>query len=74
MTQLTVQNPSERPTPERCVEAHYLQWTRFENIVDRTLRRRQLAEDGNVEIGGRASCQVSRSRRFALGRTDDNRH
>jgi hypothetical protein len=43
----------ERPTPERCVEAYYLQRTRFESIAERKLRRRQLAEDGNVEITGR---------------------
>jgi len=44
---------SERPTPERCVEAYYLQRTRFESIAQRKLRRRQLTEDGNVEISGR---------------------
>jgi hypothetical protein len=27
--------------------------TRFENIAERKLRRRQLTEDGNVEISGR---------------------
>ena len=43
----------ERPTPEKCVEAYYLQRTRFESIVERKLRRRQLTEDGNVEISGR---------------------
>jgi hypothetical protein len=43
----------ERPTPERCVEAYYLQRTRFESIAERKLRRRQLIEDGNVELGGR---------------------
>jgi hypothetical protein len=41
------------PPPERCVEACYLQRTRFENITERKLRRRQLTEDGNVEISGR---------------------
>ena len=30
----------ERPTPERCIEAYYLQRTRFESIVVRKLRRR----------------------------------
>jgi hypothetical protein len=44
---------SERPTPERCVKAFYLQRTRFESIVEGKLRRRQLTEDGNVEISGR---------------------
>jgi hypothetical protein len=43
----------ERPTPERCVEAFFLQRTRFESIAERKLRRRQLTEDGNVEIGER---------------------
>jgi hypothetical protein len=43
----------ERPTPECCGEAYYLQRTRFESIAERKLRRRQLTEDGNVEIGGR---------------------
>jgi hypothetical protein len=37
----------ERPTPERCVEACYLQRTRFESIAERKLRRRQLTEDGD---------------------------
>ena len=43
----------ERPTPERCLEAYYLQRTPFEQIAERKLRQRQLTEDGNVEIGGR---------------------
>ena len=43
----------ERPTPERCVEAYYLQRTKFENIAERKLRWRQLTEDGNVKISGR---------------------
>src|ERR1700722_6233360 len=43
----------QSPTPERCVEAFHLQRTRFELIVERKLRRRQLTEDGNVEITGR---------------------
>jgi uncharacterized protein YjeT (DUF2065 family) len=32
----------EAPTPERCVEAYYLQRTRLEGIAERKLRRRQL--------------------------------
>jgi hypothetical protein len=43
----------ERPTPARCVEAYSLQRTRFESIAEWKLRRRQLTEDGNVEISGR---------------------
>ena len=38
---------------QRCVEAYYLQRARFESIAERKLRRRQLTEDGNVEISGR---------------------
>jgi len=40
-------------TPERCLEAYHLQRTRFERIVERKLRNRQLTDDGNVEITGR---------------------
>jgi hypothetical protein len=43
----------DRPTPERCLEAYHLQRTRFERIAERKLRRRQLTEDGNIEITGR---------------------
>jgi hypothetical protein len=42
----------ERPAPARCVEAYYLQRTRFEGIAERKIRRRQLTDDGNVEING----------------------
>lgn len=44
---------SDSPTPERCVEAYHLYRTRFELIVERKLRHRQLTDDGNVEITGR---------------------
>jgi hypothetical protein len=43
----------QSPTPERCLEAYHLQRTRFELVVERKLRRRQLTDDGNVEITGR---------------------
>ena len=42
-----------RPTPERCIEAYYLQRTRFEAVAERKIRQRQLTEDGNIEITGR---------------------
>jgi hypothetical protein len=32
----------ERPTPERCVEAYYLQRTRFENIVEAEIAASEL--------------------------------
>jgi hypothetical protein len=57
----------ERPTPERCVEAYYLQRTRFEGIAERKLRRRQLTEDGNIEISGR---DVSEDRDSSMGVED----
>jgi Protein of unknown function (DUF1488) len=47
----------QSPTPERCIEAFHLQRTRFERIVERKLLRRQLTEDGNVEITGRDLCE-----------------
>jgi hypothetical protein len=43
----------ERPTPERCIEAYYLQRARFESIAEGKVRHRVLTEDGNVEISGR---------------------
>jgi Protein of unknown function (DUF1488) len=43
----------EAPTPERCVEGYYIHRTRFELIAERKVRRRQLTDDGNVEITGR---------------------
>ena len=50
----------EAPTPERCVEAYYLQRTRFESIAVRKLRQRQLTKGGNVEISGRDFRERSR--------------
>ena len=43
----------EAPTPERCLEAYHLHRTRLELIPERKVRRRQLTDDGNVEITGR---------------------
>ena len=43
----------QRPIPERCIEMFHLQRTRFEMVAERKLRRRQLTEDGNIEITGR---------------------
>ncbi|HEV2550215.1 MAG TPA: DUF1488 family protein [Stellaceae bacterium] len=37
-------------TPEKCLEAYHLQRTRFERAVEAKLRRRELADDGNVEL------------------------
>jgi hypothetical protein len=63
----------ERPTPERCVEAYYLQRTRFESIAERKLRRRQLAEDGNVEITGRDLHEGSAAANARGNRTIEGR-
>jgi hypothetical protein len=56
----------EPPTPERCLEAYHLHRTRLELIAERKVRRRQLADDGNVEITGRdlreREIQTSRPR------------
>ena len=44
---------SESPTPECCMKTYHLHRTRLELIAERKLRRRQLNEDGDVEITGR---------------------
>jgi hypothetical protein len=36
----------QSPTPERCMEAFHLERTRFELVVERKLRHRQLTDDG----------------------------
>jgi Protein of unknown function (DUF1488) len=43
----------ETPSPDRCIEAYYLHRTRLELVVERKIRRRQLTDDGNVEVTGR---------------------
>lgn len=43
----------QAPTPERCLEAYHFHRTRLELIAERKVRRRQLTDDGNVEITGR---------------------
>ena len=43
----------EALTPERCLEAYHLHRTRLELIAERKVRRKQLTDDGNVEINGR---------------------
>ena len=60
---------SERPTPQRCVEAYYRQRTRFERIAERKLRQTQLTDDGNVEISGRDLREAADSRRGSFSPT-----
>jgi hypothetical protein len=55
-------------TPERCIEAYYLLRTRFESIAERKLRRRQLAEDGNLKIRTARLAVWVRGRTFRGGR------
>jgi hypothetical protein len=43
----------EALTPERCLEAYHLNRTRLELVAERKVRRKQLTENGNVEITGR---------------------
>lgn len=40
-------------TPEKCLEAYHLHRTRIERAVEAKLRRRELSEDGNVDLTGR---------------------
>ena len=42
-----------RPAPQECVEAYFLQRARLERAAERKLRRRELTDDGNVELTGR---------------------
>lgn len=63
----------QSPTPQRCLEAFHLQRTRFEMIVERKLRRRQLTDDGNVEITGR-DLREREPRPAPLFEYSDQRH
>lgn len=38
------------PLPERCIEAFHLDRPRFERAAARKVERRELTEDGNVEL------------------------
>ena len=38
------------PLPERCLEAYHLDRARFERAAEGKIERRQLTEDGNVEL------------------------
>jgi Protein of unknown function (DUF1488) len=49
----------EPPTPERCLEAYHLQRTRFEQIAERKLRRRQLTKTATSRLPG-GTCEKDR--------------
>ena len=53
----------ETPIPERCVEAYYLQRTRFEGVVEREVRRLSLGRNASWRSGGASTCR--NERRFA---------
>jgi hypothetical protein len=40
----------DTPLPERCLEAYHLDRARFERAAEGKVVRRQLTEDGNVEL------------------------
>lgn len=40
-------------TPEKCIEAYHLRRTEFERAAEAKLRRRELTDDGNIELTGR---------------------
>ncbi len=40
-------------TPEACLAAYHEHRTRLERAAEAKLRRRELTEDGNVELSGR---------------------
>src|SRR6266851_9856539 len=56
----------QSPTPERCLEAYHLKWTRLELIAERKVRRRQLTDDANIEI----TVRDLRERSLAVGQRD----
>ena len=40
-------------SPEKCLEHYHLERTRFERAAEEKLRRKELADDGNVDLTGR---------------------
>ena len=45
-------------SPEKCLEAYHLHRTRIERAVEAKLRRKELTDDGNVELTGRDLARV----------------
>ena len=58
------------PTPEKCLETYHVHRTHFERAVEAKLRRRELADDGNVELTGRDLRTTNP--RSSLGRLPPN--
>jgi hypothetical protein len=40
-------------SPEACLESYHLHRTQIERAVEAKIRRRELAEDGNLDLTGR---------------------
>src|SRR5664279_3236404 len=40
-------------SPEKCLEAYHLHRTNFERAAEAKLRRKELSEDGNLDLTGR---------------------
>jgi hypothetical protein len=40
-------------SPETCLESYHLHRTRFERVVEGKIQRRELSEDGNIDLTGR---------------------
>jgi hypothetical protein len=45
-------------SPEACVESYHLHRTRIEQAVEAKLRRKELAEDGNLDLTSRDLARV----------------
>ena len=63
-----------RSTPARCVEAYYLQRTRFESIAERKLQRRAglaLADRWETVPTARGASQIDPTQPFGLASGND---
>ena len=45
-------------SPETCIESYHLHRTQIERAVEAKIRRRELAEDGNLDLIGRDLARV----------------
>jgi hypothetical protein len=52
-------------SPEQCLAAYHLHRTRFERAVEAKLRRRELAEDGNLDLTGEDLRRLDREQEEA---------
>lgn len=47
-------------TPERCIELYHLHRTDFERAAEKKLHRRELTEDGDIELTSRDLRWIAR--------------